>query len=1616
MAVQDVAEVAHSLSEPEKTDPHSLKDTSGDQTAREKQVGRRLSLAGGGSLSLADVESVHVRIRNLSVSINLTPSLLEPATYQLLFTSKPNSQHVASLARTLLDSVAADLEPGSLTAIIGGSGSGKTTLLNTMAERVTSSRLCQTGTTTFNGRLGVHSVRHAYVMQQDVLLPTLTVRETLRYSADLRLPASTPACHCQRVVDEVIRELGLKDCADTRIGSSQHRGCSGGEKRRVSIGVQLLANPSVLFLDEPTTGLDATSAFQVMRALKALARKGRTIITTIHQPRSEIWHLFDNLIVLSKGGPVYSGTMVGCLPWFNDQGLEMPAFVNPADHVIDISAVDNRTPELEQESRARVERLRAAWRLECPTRFAPVTAAEDTVGRGTRGSTTVARNGFGRQLCVLTDRTFKVTYRDPLGMAASVFEAIFMGLVVGYLFYNLGRDQAGIRSREGGLYTVAGLQGYLILIFEVYRMTIDIATFDREFSDNCVDALPFIFSRRLARLPTEDVPVPLLFTLLVYFMAGFDRDAEKLLIFFAITLVSHYIAVTCAMTCVVAVRHFAGASLIANLVYTLQSVAAGIFIQSNTIPVYVRWLKWITYTFYAFSAYAGNEFQGSFYDCPSPGGPSNPACIQYTGEYIMESLGFPRDWVARPIIAMVAFTVLFCALSSVGLHFFKPGIAITRTRTTDTDLSAGKETMAAPSAEVRTVDLGLDRFALALDKTSIFGKKLPRKTILNPVDTTFQAGVLNIIMGPSGSGKTSLLNAMALRLRNSVGTKYRPSGRLTFNDAMPSNAVIRSVCSYVCQDDDALLPSLTVRETLRFAAGLRLPYFMSAAEKSRRADEILLKMGLKDCANTLIGSDIIKGISGGEKRRVSIAVQILTDPRVLLLDEPTSGLDAFTASSIMEVLRGLSSEGRTLILTIHQARSDLFRHFGNILLLARGGSSVFAGPAKDMLDHFGTYGYACPRDTNPADFALDLITVDLQRDDREAESQERVQKLIEGWKSHGQRPLDGAGPLKAELQEEGTMANTEAPMANEEFQARARTCPRGNSFNKADLSTPAELGALVRKRTAFSAALPLLLHRAFINTRRQPQQILARTMQVLGLAIVLTLFFAPLRNDYYSVQNRMGFVQELGALYFVGMLQNVAIYPAERDVFYREDDDGVYGVDPFLAAYTILEVPFEVVSCLLSGVLAVFAVGLPRTLAILGIMFNTLFGHTGFAVNAMGIFLSVATVMAGILSIDMPDMFRAANYLSPIRYATRAVAPYSLRGVTFTCTDAQRLPTGGCPIETGQQVLELYKFDVDPVVNVGALAGSIVAYRILAHGKDQDTMKDQSTVIEEFNDLVNMTVSELETWLKSDDSQSAGWPKGEGATESVGHDSGRNIISILESNPDKDPERYTDDQIQHMRKVVAYCKRHLAQEEKVNNEKSTEEVKRTKSYASLKNWGHDILKSNKGNKEAKNGDSEQQTSDKRKADDKNTGANKKRETEKGRSSEENKAGTAKKSRDEKNEAENADEDKEDDGEELEQEEEEETEGEGEDEEEDEGKEEESKGAENPAKGPKPGDTVSWNWGNGQPEGKVLDVKGERTTVETKRGNEVSRKGDPEDPAIVIDTGKSKAIKSAHELN
>ncbi|KAK6330430.1 hypothetical protein TWF696_003526 [Orbilia brochopaga] len=1239
-------------------------------------------------LSFRPVDRVDVRVRDLSLTVALGRDILST----LLLRPDPKK------AIKILDDIDADMPSGQLTALIGASGSGKTSMLNAISNRMSGATMVKTGSVTFNGApLSSSRITTAYVIQQDVLIPTLTVRETLRYAAQLRLPSSISREERAEIVESIILELGLKECANTRIGDNEHKGCSGGEKRRTSIGVQLLANPSVLYLDEPTTGLDAATAHQLMITLKNLAKKGRTIITTIHQPRSEIWDLFDRVILLSRGQPVYSGTQANALPYFSSLGYDLPEHFNPADFIIDTSAIDSRTPEAEASTLLRVNALVSSWRDLSKSYFTydenHAEKKKDPVASG-EGKKVAESASFMQKLMVQTSRGWVTTIRDPYGMAGSLFEAVSLAIVAGWIYYHPDRSLLGIRSRIGAMYSAAALQGYLVMLYETWRLSVvDINVFDREKAEGVATITTFLLGRRLAKLLLEDLPVPLLFSAIYYFMVDLERDAQHFFIFFSVILIGQFIAVTFATLAVAISRNFAEASLVANFNFTLQSLACGYFLQSSQMPVYVRWTKWISYLYYMFVALTNNELKDNFYDCPY-GGPDDQACIEYVGSFVLSSFDLPQDdWIWKAILAALTFVFFFYTVAGITLMILKVEVNVSRRRTSREDVSAGKERMQEyPPADVTKIDVVLNQYRLGLKKKNFYGKTTRDLEILKDVTAKFQAGTLNVIMGPSGSGKSSLLNSMAQRLHNSLTTRYRQSGDILFNGSRVSDSVVKSLCSYVTQDDDALLPSLTVRETLRFAAGLRLPKWMSKKEKIRRAEDILLKMGLKDCADTLVGSEFLKGISGGEKRRVSIAIQVLTEPRVLLLDEPTSGLDSFTASSILEVLQGLASEGRTVICTIHQSRSDLFGRFGNILLLARSGNVVYSGPSFDMLSYFNSLGFTCPTHTNPADFALDLVTVNLQHEQKEKRDREKVSSLIASFK-------------------------------------RTSTIYSEHRV----ITLPAELGRLKREQAPLLVSYPVLVERSLINIWRQPPLMFARIMQVVGLGIILALFFAPLKNDYTSIQTRLGYINEILPVYFVGLLQNAALYPSERDVFYREYADGAYSVEAFLLSYTTNEIPFEIVTGLLHSVFAVMAVGLNRTAKMyfavaynvfcivscgesLGVIFNTFFdASTGFAINVCSTILSLGMFMAGIMSYNVPGFLAAMNHLSPLKYAVGNLLPYSLEGQKFTCEKYQELPNGMCPVSTGEDVLQLYGYRYDSRRNLVYLAVVTVAYRIVAY-------------------------------------------------------------------------------------------------------------------------------------------------------------------------------------------------------------------------------------------------------------------------------------------------------------
>lgn len=1213
-------------------------------------------------------------------------------------TSVDDSQDESPKSPTILDSISLDVPSGQFMAIIGGSGSGKTSLLNALSQRVKSSNIATKGNIYYNGQPNLSHVTHAFVLQQDILEPNLTCRETLKYAADLRLSDASKE-YRYNIVEEIILELGLKECADTMVGDSSRRGLSGGEKRRLSMGIQLLANPSVLFLDEPTTGLDASSAYLLTKTCYNLARMGRTVIMSIHQPRSDIFFLFDIVTVLATGGRLtYTGSVDNVVPYFESLGHYLPLRVNPADFIIDICAIDSRTSEAESRTRERVAKLVDSWNAYHKFDNAPLLGITDI--NNSKHEKKQRKVPLLREITVLTKRQFVMSYRDPMGYAGLLFEAISMGIIVGWVFYKMDGSIRGIRSQQGALYTACALQGYLLLLYEIYRLCrIDLKIYDRERGEGCITVHGYLISRRLAKVFTEDLFVPLIFSVISYFMMGLTRTATQFFIYFAVCLIGHYISITFATCCAAISREFAMASLIGNLFYTLQSMACGFFANSSHLPVYVRWTHWATYLYYSLIAVIENQFQGYFGDCPY-GNQNTPECLPYTGEYVITSMNFRLNWISTCIGIITAWAVGFYLAAWVILYLFPMEISMAQGPKHTGHAKSNPEVFEFQKTEnPNPLVVELKDLKLTLEK-SFFGYKKQNISILNGISARFYPGSINAILGPSGSGKSSLLNLVADRLNSSVFSKYHSNDAIFFNNVAPPREVISSLCSFVTQEDDGLLPSLTVRETLHYAAYLRLPSHLKHEERRQIADNIILKMGLKYCANTPIGDELVKGISGGEKRRVTISIQLLNDPKVLLLDEPTSGLDSFTATSILEVLKSLAAEGRTVICTIHQPRSDMFNSFGNILLLAKGGRSAFNGSPEYLFGYLDRIGYPCPSMTNPADHLLDLISINLQTAQKEELSRERVRTILESWQEENQR-LEQEASEKSNNQQLSSLQLIE----NEELKKR--------------------------QKNVFSA-YTVLLSRSWKNLKRSPHLLAARIGQVIGIGGILALFFSPFRDDYIGIMNRLGMLQQITALYFVGMLNNISVYPSERSVFYREYDDGIYDVLPFFMSYTTIELPFEFMTAMIFSVLYAIASGLDRSVAMffittyavivivncgesLGIIFNTLFLHEGFAINVISVILSIGTIMAGLMSLNMPGFLRGINWISPLKFAVGVVTQQSMQGQKFTCGGQVVDPeTGECPLMTGEQVLQVYGVDIPIKPYLGALAVCLVVYRLIA--------------------------------------------------------------------------------------------------------------------------------------------------------------------------------------------------------------------------------------------------------------------------------------------------------------
>ncbi|KAJ7559725.1 hypothetical protein O6H91_04G098100 [Diphasiastrum complanatum] len=541
--------------------------------------------------------------------------------------------------KELLKNASGAAKAGRLLAIMGPSGSGKTTLLNILAGQLPAApHMKLTGLLYVNGTpCSSANQKWAYIRQEDLFFSQLTVRETLSLAAELQLPYSMSGPAREKYVEELLSRLGLVSCADTRVGDEKVRGISGGERKRLSIACELIASPSVIFADEPTTGLDAFQAEQVMETLRKLAKDGHTIICSIHQPRGSIYFKFDDLMLLSEGTLIYWGRAQDeALTYFDELGYKCPEHVNPAEFFADLISVDFSSPENESSSRKRVASLVATF-----TKKKGLLAGMDiTVYNTTRepsisgkGVTSAAKkHGWLKHFKLLLKRAWWQATRDGPTNKVRSRMSVASAIIFGSIFWRMGLIQSAIQDRMGLLQVAAINTAMSGLIKTVNVFPKERAIVDRERAKGNYSLGPYLGAKLLAEIPVG-AAFPLLFGSILYPMARLNPVLSRFGNFASIVTVESFAASAMGLTVGAMVPTTEAAVALGPSLMTVFIVFGGYYVNSGNTPVIFRWIPQVSLIRWAFQALCINEFRGLKFEC------HNSYDLR-TGEQVLERMGF----------------------------------------------------------------------------------------------------------------------------------------------------------------------------------------------------------------------------------------------------------------------------------------------------------------------------------------------------------------------------------------------------------------------------------------------------------------------------------------------------------------------------------------------------------------------------------------------------------------------------------------------------------------------------------------------------------------------------------------------------------------------------------------------------------------------------------------------------------------------------------------------------------------------------------------------------------------------------------------------------------------
>ncbi|PPD94019.1 hypothetical protein GOBAR_DD08931 [Gossypium barbadense] len=499
--------------------------------------------------------------------------------------------------RDILNGITGAVNPGEVLALMGPSGSGKTTLLNLLGGRLIQSTV--SGSITYNDQPYSKFLksRIGFVTQDDVLFPHLTVKETLTYAARLRLPKVLTRQQKEKRAVDVIYELGLERCQDTMIGGSFVRGVSGGERKRVCIGNEIIINPSLLFLDEPTSGLDSTTALRTIQTLQDIAEVGKTVITTIHQPSSRLFHKFDKLILLGKGSLLYFGKASEAIVYFSSIGCSPLIAMNPAEFLLDLANGNLTDISVPSELEDKILKRRNLWLL---------FQLDEELKSKVSSSKRQWGASWWQQYCILFCRGIKERKHDYFSWLR-ITQVLSTAIILGLLWWQ--SDSKTIRGRQdqaGLLFFIAVFWGFFPVFTAIFTFPQERAMLGKERAADMYRLSAYFLARTTSDLPL-DLILPVLFLLVVYFMAGLKLSASH----FFLSMLTVFLCIVAAQGLGLAIgatlMDLKRATTLASVTVMTFMLAGGYFVKK--VPVFISWIRYMSFNYHTYKLLLKVQYQ-----------------------------------------------------------------------------------------------------------------------------------------------------------------------------------------------------------------------------------------------------------------------------------------------------------------------------------------------------------------------------------------------------------------------------------------------------------------------------------------------------------------------------------------------------------------------------------------------------------------------------------------------------------------------------------------------------------------------------------------------------------------------------------------------------------------------------------------------------------------------------------------------------------------------------------------------------------------------------------------------------------------------------------------------